>query len=71
MIKRAESLHIGRRPGGVGWLMLAPLLLWLTAFVVVPMGILAVYSFCERDELGRVVFSFSLENYARVFSPVY
>src|SRR5690606_26958921 len=51
--------------------MLAPLLLWLAAFVIVPMGILAVYSFCERDELGRVVFSFSLESYARVFSPVY
>jgi ABC-type spermidine/putrescine transport system, permease component I len=61
----------GRRPGVVGWLMLAPLLLWLAAFVVVPTGILAVYSFCERDELGRVVFSFSLQSYARAFDPVY
>lgn len=61
----------GRRPGVVGWLMLAPLLLWLAAFVLVPGAILAVYSFCQRDELGRVVFRFSLENYARVVDPVY
>jgi spermidine/putrescine transport system permease protein len=33
--------------------------------------ILFVYSFCERDELGRVVFSFTLENYQRVFDPIY
>ena len=60
-----------RPPGLAGWLMLAPLLLWLAAFVVIPTGILAVYSVCERDELGRVVFSFSLENYTRAFSPLY
>jgi spermidine/putrescine transport system permease protein len=51
--------------------MLAPLILWLMAFVVVPTAILAVYSFCQRDELGRVVFSFSWENYGRVFDPIY
>lgn len=61
----------GRRPGLAGWLLLAPLLLWLAAFVIVPSGILAVYSFCQRDELGRVVFEFSWENYVRVFDPVY
>jgi len=61
----------GRRPGVAGWLMLAPMLVWLAAFVVVPMAILAIYSFCERDELGRVVFSFSTDSYVRVFSPVY
>lgn len=71
VITGVNSFHGGRRPGLVAWLMLAPLLLWLAAFVIVPMGILAVYSVCERDELGRVVFSFSWESYARVFSPIY
>ncbi len=66
-----ESSGGGRRPGLAGWLLLAPLLLWLAAFVIVPTGILGVYSFCQRDELGRVVFEFSWENYARVFDPVY
>lgn len=60
-----------RRPGLIGWLLLAPMLLWLAAFVVIPTGILAVYSFCQRDELGRVVFQFSIESYRRVLDPVY
>ncbi|WP_437676347.1 ABC transporter permease [Sorangium sp. So ce131] len=60
-----------RRPGLRGWLLLAPLLLWLVAFVVAPTGIMLVYSFCQRDELGQVVFELSLENYARVFDATY
>ena len=60
-----------RRPRLLAWVLLAPMLLWLAAFVVVPTGILLVYSFCERDEIGRVVFNFTLDNYRRVFDPVY
>jgi spermidine/putrescine transport system permease protein len=60
-----------RTPRWRAWLLLAPMVAWLVAFVVVPTAILFVYSFCERDELGRVVFSFTLENYQRVFDPVY
>ena len=65
-----ENVH-ARRPRVWGWVLLAPMLLWLAAFVVVPMGILLVYSFCQRDDLGRVVFSFSWGNYERVFDPIY
>ncbi|MGH7944400.1 MAG: ABC transporter permease [Opitutaceae bacterium] len=53
------------------WLLFAPLLAWLLAFVVAPTALLIVYSFGERDELGRVIFSFSLENYRRVVDPIY
>ncbi|MGK3989081.1 ABC transporter permease [Sorangium sp. So ce136] len=60
-----------RRPGVRGWLLLAPLLLWLVAFVVAPTAIMLVYSFCERDELGQVVFRFSLSSYARVLDATY
>lgn len=60
-----------RKPGGWAWLLLAPLLLWLVAFVVAPATILVAYSFAERDELGRVIWAFSLENYQRVADPVY
>lgn len=59
------------RPRVTGWLLLAPLLVWLAAFVVVPLLVLLVYSFCQRDDLGRVVFAFTWENYERVFSPLY
>jgi len=56
-----------RRPGFLGWLMMTPMLLWLVAFVVVPTAILFVFSFCQRDELGQVVYHFSWENYRRIF----
>jgi spermidine/putrescine transport system permease protein len=59
------------RPNRCAWLLLAPLLAWLLAFVVAPAAILVVYSFAERDELGRVIFAFSWENYRRAFDPVY
>ena len=60
-----------RRPGPGAWLLLAPMLAWLVLFAVLPLGILAVYSVCQRDEIGRVVFSFSLDSYARVLEPGY
>jgi spermidine/putrescine transport system permease protein len=56
-----------RQPGLLGWLLMLPMALWLIAFVVAPTLILAVYSFCQRDELGRIVYSFSWENYHRIF----
>lgn len=56
-----------RRPGWGAWLFLAPLLLWLILFVVVPSVLLVIYGFCERDGLGRVIFSFTWENYVRAF----
>jgi spermidine/putrescine transport system permease protein len=66
----AENPH-ARRPGLAGWLLLAPMVVWLLLFVVAPMAILLVYSFCTRDDLGRVVFSFTWSNYGRVFEPIY
>jgi spermidine/putrescine transport system permease protein len=56
-----------RRPGLMGWLLMTPMILWLAAFVVAPTLILAVYSFCQRDELGQIVYQFSWENYRRIF----
>jgi spermidine/putrescine transport system permease protein len=47
------------------------MVLWLLLFVVVPGAILLFYSFCERDEVGGVIYSFTLHNYARVFDPTY
>lgn len=47
------------------------MVLWLILFVIVPTAILVVYSFCERDELGRVLFTFTIENFTRAADPVY
>ena len=66
-----KSARDSRTPGWRAWLLLTPMIAWLVLFVVVPTAILFVYSFCERDEIGRVVFSFTWENYQRVFDPIY
>ncbi len=61
-----------RRPlGPFGGALAAPLLLWLFALVVLPNLILVGYSFCDRDDLGQVVPSFSLEAFARIADPTY
>lgn len=60
-----------RRAPWRAWLLLMPMIGWLTAFVVMPTAILFIYGFCERDELGRVVYAFTLDNFRRVFEPVY
>lgn len=65
-----ENPH-ARRPRARGWLLLAPMLAWLALFVVAPAGILLVYSFASRGELGTVELGFSWENYGRVFDPIY
>ncbi|MFH1497518.1 MAG: ABC transporter permease [Verrucomicrobiota bacterium] len=67
----SDATPHARRPGVWGWVLLAPMVLWLLLFVIIPTGILAIYSFCQRDDLGRVVFSFTWDNYARVFDPIY
>ena len=69
-IPHAEA-PAGRRPGAAGWMLAAPMFAWLVVFVVAPTVILFVYSFCQRDEMGELVFRFSLENYGRVFDPTY
>jgi spermidine/putrescine transport system permease protein len=68
---RTAAASTQRQPGATGWLLLSPMLLWLGLFVVAPTAILFVYSFCQRDELGQVVFEFTWENYARIADPVY
>lgn len=70
--RRRKRSHTDRRwPRWRAWLLLTPMIAWLGAFVVAPTAILFVYSFCQRDELGRIVFSFTLENYQRVLDPIY
>lgn len=60
-----------RRPALRAWLLLAPAATWLVVFFVAPLFIVLVYSFLQRGEFGSVEWSFSLENYQRVFDPLY
>jgi len=67
----ATTTDQGRPPGRIGWLLLAPLVLWALAFVVAPAAIMLVYSFARRGTLGGVVLGFTLEAYQSVVDPVY
>jgi spermidine/putrescine transport system permease protein len=71
LARRQASGPAARAPSLRAWLLLAPTIAWVIVFVVAPTAILFVYSFCERDELGRVVFNFTLDNYRRILDPLY
>jgi spermidine/putrescine transport system permease protein len=63
----ASGPSLQRRAGIGPWFALAPMLGWLLLFVIVPTLMLVVVSFSERDSLGRVIYSFNVENYIRAF----
>jgi spermidine/putrescine transport system permease protein len=52
-------------------LLLFPGTVWLLLFFVVPLIIIAIYSFLERGIYGGVVWKFTLENYQRLREIVY
>ena len=51
--------------------LLGPGLGWLALFLVLPCGIVFVYSFFERGTYGGIDYVFTLENYARAADPLY
>lgn len=67
----ARKARGGTTPSLRSWLLLTPAVAWLLLFVIAPSAILLVYSFCDRDEFGRVVFTFTLDNYRRIIDPTY
>jgi spermidine/putrescine transport system permease protein len=68
----AAGLPRGQRAATwTAWALLAPLLLWVFAFVVVPTLIMFAYSFARRGTLGGIVWDFTIANYAAVIDPTY
>lgn len=52
-------------------LLLGPSAIYLLLFFVIPLLIVLVYSFLTRGVYGQIVWTFTLENYVRVFDPLY
>ena len=48
-----------------------PILIWIGFLVGIPFVYVVGLSFLSRDHLGNIVFQFTLENYRRIFDPVY
>ena len=51
--------------------LVSPLAIWLVVFLFLPILMVFVYSFFQRGPYGNIIFEFSLQNYARLFDPLY
>ena len=59
-VKQAGAAH-QRHPNVLAWLVFAPLLAWLVAFVVVPTIVLVLLSFGEQKGLGTFHFTMTFD----------
>ena len=48
-----------------------PILAYLIILVGIPLLLVVVLSFLSRDNLGNIVFEFTLDNYKKMFDSVY
>lgn len=53
------------------YLLLSPMILWLTLFLLVPLGMVFLYSFYQRGTYGQMLPIYSLENYRRALDPMF
>ncbi len=60
-----------KHPSLQAWLLLIPAGGWLFIFFLAPLAIVLVYSFLERGTYGGVVWTFTTENFQRVFDMLY
>jgi spermidine/putrescine transport system permease protein len=51
--------------------LMAPALAWLAALMVVPCGLILALGFFRRGVYGGIEYTFTLENFALVFDPLY
>ncbi|MHB9149186.1 MAG: ABC transporter permease, partial [Thermoleophilia bacterium] len=52
-------------------LLMGPTVLWLVLFLILPLGVILVYSFGSRGTYGDVILGFSFHNYLRAFNPTW
>jgi spermidine/putrescine transport system permease protein len=60
-----------RFPALQAWLLLLPATAWLVTFFIAPLVIVLIYAFLERGTYGGVVWQYTIENFQRVFDPLY
>ncbi|MGW9129121.1 ABC transporter permease, partial [Paenibacillus chitinolyticus] len=52
-------------------LLALPAIVWMGALFVLPMLLIAALSFLKRGTYGQVVYEFTLNNYIRIWDPLY
>jgi spermidine/putrescine transport system permease protein len=68
--RRATQTHQRREQRAILGL-IGPAALYLLLFFIIPLGIVFIYSFLKRGVYGQLVWEFNLQNYVRVFDPLY
>ncbi len=58
-------------PSLQGLALISPTLLYLLIFLVVPLILVVILSFMTRGPYGNVVYTFTVENYARLMDTLY
>ena len=62
---------IRERSGAQGALLIAPTMIWLGVFLLIPLLLIVVISFATRGQYGNVVYVFSLKTYATLLDKQY
>lgn len=52
------------------WLSI-PYGIWAITFTIIPLMLIAIYSFCSRSTYGQIVYNFTLDNYVKFMEPIY
>jgi spermidine/putrescine transport system permease protein len=52
-------------------MLISPAFLWLLLFLLIPLGIMLIYSFCQRGRYGGVLWNFTFDNYLAILNPIY
>lgn len=52
-------------------LSVVPMYAWLLFFCAIPLLYVLIISFCRRSAIGGIEYVFTLENYIRLFDPIY
>lgn len=60
--KKRPSDPQGRR----GLLLILPTLAWMTVLLIIPLSLVVITSFGQRDPDGNVIYTFTLDNYMRL-----
>ncbi len=51
--------------------LLSPAIFWLVGFILIPLSLVFVYSFCQRGAYGELVWAFTLRNYVQALDVTY
>jgi len=57
-----------RLPGLTGVILCSPTAIYLFLFLIIPLILVMIYSFLTNGSGGSIVFTFTLDNYARFFT---